>query len=121
MWKQLLKDYDALLRDEILSVIPGTVSMQCGTVSQNRKMKSGRNTSEDKVFESDHLPQVSDMPIAGSGHGHKVTFRSPMVTPGSVSSTPYLAPQPVSFELSGSTDTETSGKDTDSEAEGGLM
>ena len=58
------------------------------------------------------------MPIAGSGHGHKVTFRSMVVRPVLVSSTPQLVPQPVSFDLSGIPDTETSGKDTDSEAEG---
>ena len=78
---------------------------------------SGRDTSEDEVFESDHLPQVPDMPIAGSDHGHKVTFRSPIVRPKSVSLTPHLVPQPVSFHLSEIPDMGTSGKDTDSEAE----
>ena len=77
-------------------------------------MKSGSNFSDDEAF---HLPQVPGMPIAGSGHGHKVTFRSPVVRPGSVSSTPCLVPQPVSFDLSRIPDTETSGKDIDSEAE----
>ena len=38
--------------------------------------------------------------------------------PGSVSSTPCLVSQPVSFDLSGIPNTETIGKDTDSEAEG---
>ena len=70
--------------------------------------------SDDEVF---HLPQAPDMPIAGSGHGHKVTFRSPVVRPGSISSTPHLAPQPVSFNMSRIPDLETSGKDTDSKAE----
>ena len=63
-----------------------------------------------------HLPQVPDMPITGSGHGHKVTFRSPVVRPGSISSTPYLVPQPVSLNVSRIPNSETSGKDTDSKA-----
>ena len=57
------------------------------------------------------------MPIAGSSHGQKVTFRGPVVRPGSVSLTPHLVPQPVSFEVSRIPNSETSGKDTDSEAE----
>ena len=39
-----------------------------------------------------------------------------MVRPGSLSSTPPMAPQPVSFDLSRIPETETYGKDTDSEA-----
>ena len=46
--------------------------MQSGTASKNRKVKSGSNYSDDDVFQ---LPQVPDTPIAGSSHGHKVTFR----------------------------------------------
>ena len=76
-----VKDHATLLRDEIFSAIPGTVNMQHGTVYQNRKIKSGRDSSEDEVFESDHLPEVPDMPITGGGHGHIVTFRSPDVRP----------------------------------------
>ena len=56
---------------------------------------------------------MPDTPIAGQ----KVTFRSPVVRPGSVSSTPHLVPQPVSFDVSRIPDSKTSGKDTDSEAE----
>ena len=77
-------------------------------------MKSGSDCSDDEVF---HLPQVPDTLIAGSGHGHKVTFRSLVVRSGSVSSAPCLIPQPVSFDLSRITETETSGKDMDIEAE----
>ena len=40
-----------------------------------------------------------------------------MVRPESVSSTPCVVPQPVSFDLSKIPEAETSGKDTDSEAE----
>ena len=58
------------------------------------------------------------MPIAGSGHVYRVTFRSLVTRNVSVSSTPHLVPQPVSFNLFEIPDTETSGKDTDSEAEG---
>ena len=36
---------------------------------------------------------------------------------GSISSTPHLVPQPVSFDVSRIPDSKTSGKDTDSEAE----
>ena len=57
------------------------------------------------------------MSITGSGHGHKVTFRSPAVRPGPVSSMPCSVPQQVSFNLSEIPDIETLGKDTDSEAE----
>ena len=71
--------------------------------------------SEDEVF---YLPKVPDMPIAGTDHGHQVTFIIPVVKSRPVSSTPHLVPQPVSFDLSGIPNTETSGKDTDSEAEG---
>ena len=113
--EQLLKDHVALLRDEVFNVILGTVNMQHGTASQNKKIQSSSDISEDEVF---HLPQVPDMPIAGSGHGHKVTSRSLVVRPALVSSTPHLVPQPVSFDLSGITNTETSWKDKDSEAEG---
>ena len=68
--EQLLKDHAALLMDEVFSVITGIVNMQCGTVSQSGKRKIGRDTSEDKVLESDHLPQVPDMPMAGHSQGH---------------------------------------------------
>ena len=74
--EQQLEDHAALLRDKIFNVIPGTVNTQCGTASKNRKNKSGIDYSDDEVFQ---LPQVQDMPIAGSSHGHKVTFRSPVV------------------------------------------
>ena len=57
------------------------------------------------------------MSIIGSSHGQKVTFRSPVVRLGSVSSTPHLVPQPVSFDVSQIPNSQTSGKDTDSEAE----
>ena len=73
------------MRDEVYSVIPGSVNMQRGTASKNRRARDGSNYSEDEVFQ---LPQVPDMPIAGSSHGQIVTFRSPVVRLGSVSSTP---------------------------------
>ena len=50
--------------------------------------------SEYEVFESSNLPQVPDTPIAGSSHGHRVTFRHPVMRPGSVSSTSHLGPHP---------------------------
>ena len=112
--EQQLEDHAALLRDEVFSVAPGTVNMQCGTASKSRKVQSGSDDSEDEVFQ---LPQVPDMPIEGNSHGQKVTFRSPVVRMGSVSSTPHLVPQPVSFDVSQIPHSETSGKDTDSEAE----
>ena len=92
--EQWLEDCAALLRDEVLSVVPGTVNMQHGTALKNRKVRSGSDYSEDEVFQ---LPQVPDMPIAGSSHGQKVTFRSLVVRLGSVSSMPHLVPQPMSF------------------------
>ena len=73
--EQWLEDHAALLRDEVFSVIPGTVNMQHGTASKNRRARDGSNYSENEVFQ---LPQVPDMPIAGQ----KVTFRSPVVRPG---------------------------------------
>ena len=99
---QPLEEHSALLRDEVFNVIPGTVNTQCGTATHAKKMKSDSDFSDDEVF---HLPQLPDMPIAGSGHGHKVTFRSPVVRPRSVSSTPHLVPQPVFFGLSIISDT----------------
>ena len=102
------------MRDEVFSVIPGTVNTQHGTASKNRKVRSGSNYSKDEVFQ---LTQVPDMPIAGSSHGQKVTFRSPVVRQGSVSSTPHLVHQPVSFDVLRIPNSKTSGKDTDSEAE----
>ena len=80
------------MRDEIFSVFPGTVNTQCGTASKNKRAIDGSNYSENEVSQ---LPQVPDMPIAGQ----KVTFRSPVVRLGSVSSTPHLVPQPVSFDV----------------------
>ena len=112
--EQHLEDCAALLRDEVFSVIPGTVNMPHGTASKNRKARSGSDYSKDEVFQ---LPQVPDMPIVGSSHGQKMTFRSPVVRLGSVSSTPHLVPQPVSFDVLQIPDSKTSGKDTDSEAE----
>ena len=112
--KEQLEDCPALFRDDIFSVILGTVNMQHGTASKNRKVKSGKDLSDNKVF---HLLQVPDTPIAGSDHGHKVTFRSLVVRLGSISSTPHLVPQPVSFNVSRFPNSEMSGKDTDSEAE----
>ena len=110
--EQQLEDHAALLRDEIFNVILGTVNMQHGTASKNKKKKSGSDYSDDEVF---HLPQVPDMPIAGSSHGYKVTLKSLVVRPGSISSISHLVPQPVSFNVSRIPDSETSGKDTDSE------
>ena len=112
--EQQLEDHAALLRDEVFSVIPGTVNMQHGTASKNRKVRSGSDYSEDEVFQ---LPQVPGTPIAGSSHGQKVTFRSMVVRRGSVSSTPRLVPQPVSFDVLQIPNSKTSGKDTDSEVE----
>ena len=90
--EQWLEDCAALLRDEIFSVVPGTVNTQCGTASKNRRARDGSNYSENGVFQ---LPQMPDMPIAGQ----KVTFRSPVVRPASVSLTPPLVPQTVSFDV----------------------
>ena len=81
-----LTDCAALLRNEVLSIIPGTVNTQHGTASQNKKIKSGSDISKDEVY---HLPQVADISIADSGHGHKVTFRSPVLRPRLMSSPPY--------------------------------
>ena len=75
--------------------------MKHDTASRNRKTKGGREMSEDEVFESYHLSLVPDMPITGSGHGHKGTFRSPVVRPRSVSSPASLVPRPLSFDLTG--------------------
>ena len=66
--EQQLEDCATLLRDEAFSVIPGTVNMQHGTASKNRKVRSGSNYSEDEVFQ---LPGVPDTPIAGNSHGQK--------------------------------------------------
>ena len=60
---------------------------------------------------------MPDTSIAGSSHGQKVTFRTLVVRPQSISSMPHLVPQPVSFDVSRIPDSETSGKDTDSEVE----
>ena len=98
----------------MFNVIPGTVNIQHGTASKNRKTRSGSKLSDDEVF---HLPQVPDTPLAGSGHGLWVTFLSPVVRPVSVSSTPCLVPQPLSFDLSKIHNIETSGKDMDSKEE----
>ena len=104
--EQQLENCAALLRDEVFNVIPGTVNRHHGTALKSRKIRSGSESSEDEVFQ---LPQVSDTPIAGSSHGQKVTFRSPVVRPGSVSSMPHLVPQPVSFDVSRIPDRKTSG------------
>ena len=77
--EQQLEDHAALLRDEVFNVVPVTVNMQCGTALKSRKVRSGSDYSNDEVF---HLSQVLDMPIAGSSHGQKVTFRSPVVRLG---------------------------------------
>ena len=60
--EQQLEDCAALLRDEVFSVIPGTVNMQHGTALKNRRARDGSDYSENEVFQ---LPQVPDMPIAG--------------------------------------------------------
>ena len=65
--EQQLEDHASLLRDEVFSVVPGTVNTQCGTASKNRRARDGSDYSENEVFQ---LCQVSDMPIAGQ----KVTF-----------------------------------------------
>ena len=90
------------------------MNTQHGTALKNSKGKSGSDYSDDEVFQ---LPHVADTPMEGSSHGHKVTFRSLAVRPGSISSTTHLVPQPVSFDVSRIPDSETSGKDTDSEVE----
>ena len=88
--------------------------MQHGTALKNRRARDCSNYSEDEVFQ---LHEVPDVPIAGSSHGQKVTFMSPVLRLGSVSSTPHLVPQPVSFDVLQIPNSKTSGKDTDSEAE----
>ena len=98
----------------MFSVILGTVNTQHGTALKSRKIWSGSKYSEDEVFQ---LPQEPDMPIAGSSHEQKVTFRSPVLRLGSLSSMPHLVPQPVSFNVSRIPNSKTSGKDLDSEAE----
>ena len=112
--EQQLEDHAAILRDEVFTVVMGTINMQHSTASKNRKVKSGSDYSDDEVFQ---LPQVPDIPITGSSHGYNVTFRSPVVRLGSISSMPHLVPQPESFNVSRIPNSETSGKDTDSEAE----
>ena len=112
--EQQPEDHAVLLRDEVFSVILDTVNMKCGTASISGKIRSGSNYSDDEVFQ---LPQVPDTPIAGSSHGQKFTFRSPVVRQGSISSMPHLAPQPVSFDVSRIPNSETSGKDTGREVE----
>ena len=92
--------------------------MQHGTMLWSDKKKGSRDMSEDEVFGSDHLPQVPVMPIADSSHRHRVTFRSLVMRPRLVSSTPCLVPQQVSFDLSQIPETKTSGNDIDSKAEG---
>ena len=57
------------------------------------------------------LPQVPDMPIAGSSQASLV------VRPESILSMPHLVPQPVSSDVSRIPNSKTFGKDTDSEAE----
>ena len=81
---------------------------------KNRKIRSGSEYSKDEVFQ---LPQVPDTHIAGSSLGQKVTFMSPVVRLGSISSMPQLVPQPVSFNVLQIPNSETSGKDTDSQVE----
>ena len=49
--EQQLEDCAALLRDEIFSVIPGTVNTQCGTALKNRRVRDGSNYSENEVFQ----------------------------------------------------------------------
>ena len=44
---QQLEDHAALLRDGGFSVVPGTVNMQHGTVSKNKKIRSGSKYSKD--------------------------------------------------------------------------
>ena len=58
--EEQLEDHAVLLRDEVFSVIPGTVNTQFGTALKNRKVRSDSNYSKDEVFQ---LPQVPDMPI----------------------------------------------------------
>ena len=114
---QALEHHVALLRYELFNVIPGTVNKQHGTASQPDQRTGVRTVIENhEVFDSCHLPQIPDTPIAGSSYGQKATFRSPDVRPWSVSSTPCLVTQLVSFALSRIPDTETSGKNMDSEA-----
>ena len=52
--EQQLEDHAALLRDEVFSIVPGTVNTQRGTASKNRGVRDGSNYSEDEVF---GLPQ----------------------------------------------------------------
>ena len=110
--EQQLEDCAALLREEIFSVILGTVNMQHGTVSKNWKNKSDSDYSDDEVFQ---LTQVPDTPITGSSHGYKVTFRNPVVRLGSISSTCHLVPQPVFINVLRIPKNETFRKDTDNE------
>ena len=66
--EQLLGHCATLLRDEVFNDTLDTVNTQHGTTSWANNSKSGRTTIEDEVFDSCHLPQIPDMPMAGSSH-----------------------------------------------------
>ena len=58
--EQQLEDRAALLRDEIFSVVPGTVNTQHGTASKNRRTRNGSDYGEDEVRFKNALMHGSD-------------------------------------------------------------
>ena len=76
---QALEQCAALLWDEVFDTIPSIVNTQHAAASQADWRISDRLvTEDDEVFDNCQLPQRPDTPIASSGHGHEVTFRSPV-------------------------------------------
>ena len=85
-----------LLRDENFNTAYGmvTVCWDAGTWASINQY-----SEDDKVFDSQRLPQIPDIPTARGGTNPRVTFRNPFVRKGSVSSIPHSSLQPVSFNL----------------------
>ena len=59
--EQQLEDCAALLRDEVFSVVPGTVNTQHGNASKNRR-RNGNDYCEDEVF---HYLRCQARPMQG--------------------------------------------------------
>ena len=92
----------ALLRDEVYNIAPGTVNVTQGD-AQARKVDL---KEADEIYNSQRLPQVPDMPVAG-GDMPSVTFKEP------VSSTLHVRLHPSTIGLSGVSSPETSDRETE--------
>ena len=112
-WEQEVVTHAALLRDEVLNIVPGTVNVAQG----GAWVRNVKSSEDGEGYNSQRLPLVPDTPVAG-GCASLVTFGEHVVSKEVVvSSTPHVKIHPPTVDLSGVSSPETSDKEREIEVE----